>query len=140
MVDLLHRRNDGSFVILHNGLPYHVVSGDPLYNATVAAYNADPNAVSPEPAPQPITPPPVKSVTRFQARMILRQMPNPQGGTMFDAAEAWVTAKGGEAKFAWDEATSFTRDGQLISEFAAEFGLTSEQLDAMFLAASQIEV
>ena len=34
---LMHRRNDGSFVIKRNGLPYHVTEGDPLFAKVAAA-------------------------------------------------------------------------------------------------------
>lgn len=58
MWTLLHRRPDDTFVIQHNGWPYHVTVSDPLYAEVAAA--ADGVDLPPEQAPQPIevpTPP-----------------------------------------------------------------------------------
>lgn len=50
MIDLLHRREDGTFVIRLNGYPYHVVQDDPLFPAVSAA--AEGMDLPPEPVPQ----------------------------------------------------------------------------------------
>jgi hypothetical protein len=55
MMELQHRRSDGSFTALLNGLPYHVVEGDPLF-ATVDA--SDIAALPLEPVPEPSPPAP----------------------------------------------------------------------------------
>jgi hypothetical protein len=37
MINLMHRRSDGTFVIEQNGYPYHVVQDDPLYSEVAQA-------------------------------------------------------------------------------------------------------
>lgn len=56
-MDLQYRRPDGSFVALLNGLPYHVVDGDPLFAeaASLAADLGDALPFEPTPEPAPIT-------------------------------------------------------------------------------------
>lgn len=51
-MDVLFQRPDGSFVINHNGLPYHVTPDDPLF----AAAQAEGEDAPFEPAPAPPTP------------------------------------------------------------------------------------
>lgn len=43
-------------------------------------------------------------------------------------------------KLAWNEALVFRRDSPLVSQLAALIGLTSDQLDELFVTASQIIV
>jgi len=43
-------------------------------------------------------------------------------------------------KLAWDNVTEFTRDSPLLNGLAQTLGLTSTQVDALFLAASKIEI
>lgn len=54
--DLLHRRDDGTFVIQRNGMPYHVTTDDALYAEVAAA--AEGVDLPPEPVPEPVAPPP----------------------------------------------------------------------------------
>ncbi len=51
-MQVLHRRDDGSFVIELNGYPYHVPSYNPLYAEVSAA--ADGLTLPPEPMPQSV--------------------------------------------------------------------------------------
>ena len=37
MMEIQHKRDDGSFVATVNGMPYHVIPGDPYWDAAVAA-------------------------------------------------------------------------------------------------------
>ncbi len=53
MMELQYRRPDGSFVALVNGLPYHVIEGDPLF--AEAQKNGGDLPLEPVPAPAPIT-------------------------------------------------------------------------------------
>lgn len=56
---LKHRRDDGTFVIILNGYPYHVVQNDPLFaDVAAASEGAD---LEPEMSPTP-TPPAQPSV------------------------------------------------------------------------------
>ena len=49
MMVVLHRRPDGTFVIQHNGNPYHVIPEDPLFTEVAAA--AEGLELPPEPGP-----------------------------------------------------------------------------------------
>ena len=65
--ELRHARPDGTFVILLNGLPYHVVEADPLFEAvSAAAAGLD---LPPEPAPPPIPDAPQPTKAELIARL-----------------------------------------------------------------------
>ena len=48
-------RPDGTYVITHNGMPYHVIPDDPMFAAVDAYAKAYPASVQPEPQPEPPT-------------------------------------------------------------------------------------
>ncbi len=62
---LLHRRSDGTFVVVRFGHPYHVIQNDPLYPAVAAA--AEGVTLPPEPAPEPAPAPPPPTLASLQA-------------------------------------------------------------------------
>lgn len=69
MWTLLHRRDDGSFVIrLANGWPFHVEASDPLFPAVLAAAEGVelPDELHPEPL---ILPPALPSPREFMDRL-----------------------------------------------------------------------
>lgn len=72
-------------------------------------------------------------VSRFQAQAALYQ------AGLLEQAEAAVLAAGPLAKLAWDNAQEFRRTSPTINGLAAALGLSSEQIDALFIAAAQIE-
>jgi hypothetical protein len=74
-------------------------------------------------------------VSRFQAFAAL------DAAGLLTAATAKVNETGGVAKLAWDNAIEFRRNSPTINQLAGPSGLniTAEQLDALFLAAAEIE-
>jgi hypothetical protein len=54
-MQVLFKRPDGTFVILRNGFPYHVVQGDALFAAAATAGAAAPLEPAPDPVPAPQT-------------------------------------------------------------------------------------
>ena len=90
----------------------------------------------------PPAPPPVPSeITNFQARALLMQMPGSvQGRTLFSDVDDALRALGGVAWQAWEYATVFPRNSELIATMAAQFNLSEAQIDQMFTAAAQISV
>jgi hypothetical protein len=72
-------------------------------------------------------------VSRFQAFAALQQ------AGKLEAATAAATAAGGLAKLAWDNAIEFRRDSPTIASLAAAVGLDDAALDALFIAAAEIE-
>ncbi|WP_299830653.1 hypothetical protein [uncultured Roseobacter sp.] len=81
-----------------------------------------------------------ETVSRFQAKAAL----NDEG--LLTAAEAIVAAVGGTAQLAWNEAIEFRRDSPTIASLAPGLWPTNTAsqntaaLDALFIAAAQIEV
>ena len=89
-----------------------------------------------------ITPPTVDALTawrasakvsRFQAFAALSA-----AGKLTDATAA-VNAAGGVAKLAWDNAIEFRRNSPTIAGLASAVGLDDAALDALFIAAAEIE-
>jgi hypothetical protein len=72
------------------------------------------------------------AVDNAKARAVLLQM------GLFTQVDDAVKAAGGVAEQAWEYASQISRQGQLISMFAQQLGFSEEQLDSMFIAASQV--
>lgn len=84
-------------------------------------------------------PAPVPSqVYNFQARAVLMQMPGPGGGSLFDAIDTAIAQAGGIEWQAWEYATVFDRASPLIAGLAAGFGLSTEDIDQLFITAAGI--
>ncbi len=74
------------------------------------------------------------SVTRLQAKAALL------GAGLLAQIEAFVASADDMTQLAWREASTFDRRSLLVIGLANEFGLSDEQLDALFIAASQVRV
>jgi len=61
MFSLLHRRSDGSFVILRNNKPYHVIKEDILFEAVATAAEGVVLPAEPLPPSVPVRPSPTKA-------------------------------------------------------------------------------
>jgi hypothetical protein len=96
------------------------------YDAWVAAGNTvDPYVPPP--------PPPVTQVTCVQGRIALLN------AGLLDQAQAAVTAAGGATAIWWQYATNWERSNSLLNSLGATLGLTSTQIDQLFIAASQVQ-
>lgn len=83
-------------------------------------------------APAPIIP---QVVSRFQGRAALLQagkLQQIQNYIDLPTTDAFV-------KLAWNEVTEFRRQSPMIAVVTSVLGMTNADLDALFLAASQIE-
>lgn len=90
-------------------------------------------SVPPVPVPQ--------EVTNFQARYVLMQMPGrEEGRSLFDDVEDDLKAAGGVNWQAWQQSNHFVRSGLLINSLAANYNLTSEQVDELFRQAALVSV
>lgn len=89
------------------------------------------------PAPQPVVP---QIVSRYQAMAALFETPSPAhaGQTLLDDVQAAVTAAGGLALLAWQNANIFERHGVFITQLAPQLGLSDAQVDALFVAAANV--
>lgn len=102
--------------------------------AAVAPFNrmAPAGAITLPPPEAPTT------ITNFQARAALMQMPGLQGPTLFDDVDAMLHKMGGVALQAWEYANDVERAGPLVQQLAAQLGWTPDQLADFFVGASQI--
>lgn len=75
-----------------------------------------------------------QQVTNYQARSALIS------ADLFSAVDAAVRAQGpaSQAYQAWEYANVFSRSSPFIVDMGAALGLTAEQIDALFVAAAQV--
>lgn len=106
--------------------------GDPGWPEYLAWLSAGgvPDPLPPSTDP-PASPVPVE-VTRFQARAALFN------AGLLNQAAALAEEAGGIAYIAWIDAQGFRRDSPTIAALAPGLGLDDADLDALFIAASQI--
>lgn len=92
---------------------------------------------------QPPPPPPVvpQSISAAQGKLALYEAPPVRSGpTLYDDALAAVTAAEGPALIVWNNATVWNRTDQWIGQIATALGLTSAQVDALFVAAAAVQM
>ena len=79
------------------------------------------------------------SVTAAQARVALLAQPGSEPGkTLLDDANAACTAAGGDIQIYWEYGTEIHRDSPMLASVAHSLNLTSDQIDALFIAASKL--
>ncbi|KQP36708.1 hypothetical protein ASF25_01765 [Methylobacterium sp. Leaf100] len=116
--------------------------GSPVWSVTYQPIPA------PEPAPVP------SSVTNFQARAIMRQVPMPDGRSLFTTVDTTLrkavedTRELGEFEparvaadidwQAWEQANTYDRQGTLVSSLATRFDFDSDATDDLFRRADLI--
>jgi hypothetical protein len=81
-------------------------------------------------AAQPLVVP--QSITPRQCRLILSQ----QG--LLAQVEALIALSDEPTRITWEYALEFRRDDPLLNGLATQLGLTGQQIDAFFTAASQL--
>lgn len=87
------------------------------------------------PDPVDIIPVPVPEIiSRFQAKAVLLQM------ELLDDVETLMTSASPIVKLAWENAIEFNRQSPSLLAMASALGLSSEQLDALFIEASKVVV
>jgi hypothetical protein len=80
---------------------------------------------TPEPADVPATI--LASLSPAQVRLVLLQ------NNLLDTVESAVAASDRATQIEWQTRTEFKRDNALLNTMAASLGLTSQQVDEMFL-------
>lgn len=102
----------------------------PALAAWLAAGNVLDNAIVPS------------QITRWQAWQIMLATPsfkNPSPATLFGDVQAIVTATGGTMQYAWANQQYLYRHGPFLTPaLMAAVGVTSAQLDALFIAAQSL--
>ena len=87
------------------------------------------------PEPVDIIPVPVPQIiSRFQAKAVLLQM------ELLDDVETLMTSASPIVKLAWENAIEFNRQSPSLLAMSSALGLSSEQLDALFIEASKVVV
>ena len=87
------------------------------------------------PEPVDIIPVPVPQIiSRFQAKAVLLQM------ELLDDVETLIASASPIVKLAWENAIEFNRQSPSLLAMASALGLSSEQLDALFIEASKVVV
>ena len=110
---------------------YKAATVDDGIAAAREAYNAS------LPGAEAVVPPPriPQQVTRFQAKAALMQI------GLLDKIDASAAASDDPLfKLAWSEATMFDRNSPMVQSIAAAFGMSGDDVDQLFVAASQITV
>jgi hypothetical protein len=91
-------------------------------------------------APVPVPPVPAQ-VTRWQAMQIMAATPSaisPAPATLLDDVEGIVGATGGAMALAWVNQLYLYRNGPFVPALMTHVGFSSDQVDAMFIAAEQL--
>lgn len=98
---------------------------------------------NPSPAASPATPVIPQTLTAWQARAALKLKSVPTGGTLYDLVESAIMEmpEGPEkviVQTAWENNANFSRTSQTILSFAAQLGLTEEQIDQLFITGAKL--
>lgn len=145
---LLHRRDDGSFVVERNGWPYHVTADDPLFPDVAAA--AEGVDLPPEPQPEPPPPAPIVLTNRqlFAALALAGLITTDEAlaagrtGEVPAAIEAVFASLPEQdaflARLTWATMREVPRDHPLIAAMVAAQLATPQQVDALFALGASI--
>jgi hypothetical protein len=77
-------------------------------------------------------PPVPQVVSSMQAKVALSR------AGLLTNVENWVNAQSAETQLIWNTATTFSRDSQLLNTAAGALGLSSAQVDQLFVTAASI--
>lgn len=114
----------------------------PLGNVPLARFLVEhaedeggPPAIEPYSPPSPPSSPVPDSVTQYQAREILRQ------SGLLATVNAHIDSLGetDATYIAWHYASRIRRNSPFVSSIAPALGLSESQLDAMFVAAAELD-
>jgi len=133
--------------LTYTNMPGDLIEIEPEYHATLLAAQSVGAEIEPDinGVPQAVMPVALTAeetlnawrattkVSRFQAMAALHN-----AGLLDEAVEI-VTQVGGLIKIAWDNAMEFRRNSPAILNLALALGLDEEELDALFIAAAEIE-
>jgi len=134
-----------AFAAQSDASPYRLTSGTAVIRETDgAAIPADPaNAdyiayqtwLAAGNTPDPYVAPPATvplAVNAMQAKVALSR------AGLLSSVQAWVNSQDAETQLIWASAQSFNRSSTLIGNAAAALGLSSAQVDALFVSAAAI--
>lgn len=115
--DIPHKNITWHEVVREYGTPFEGLENDIWVIRTV-----DPNLITIVPS----------TITPRQCRLVLFA----QG--LLPTVEDMITQQGEQARITWEYAVEFNRNDPLLNSLGAALNLTEEQIDQMFIAASQL--
>ncbi len=118
---------ENTFILSEDGTSIPVSGGNRHYQE-VMDWVAQGNTIEPYVAPPLPTP---TSVTPRQARLALFQ------AGLLEAVEAAIAAADKPTQVTWEYAIEFRRDDPMINALGTQLGLTSQQIDQLFIVGSQ---
>lgn len=117
--------------------PHSAMPGFQIVTTTVppgffpTAYTWNGTAVVPTPAPPPPVP---QSVTATQAKIAL------VNANLYQNVNTYMTTSAPAMdQIAWQTATSFQRNDPIVLAMMGPLGISSAQMDALFIAAGQVQ-
>lgn len=137
--NLTYRREDGTFVGVVNGMPYHLIPSDALFPQAEAMAAEMGDALPLEPPPEPPAPAPMPTITRRQLRLALLRL-----NVTVEQVEAKIVAMPGTpiereaAMIEWRDSGTYDRNHPLVVALGAALGLTEAQIDAAWREAATI--
>lgn len=108
---------------------FEVITDAKTGEQTIRPYTAEEIAAR-EAAAAAVTVP--ASITPRQCRLVL------YGQGLLDQVETMIKAQPRPVQLAWEYASEFKRDDQLLEQLAKGLGLSDAQLDAFFVAAATL--
>lgn len=119
---------------VEGGILFFDSAGEQLFNVPRTLLPVDELPVSPE---LPLVP---QVVSRFQGREAMWQTPHGDA-SLFEAAEAIINGPDTPATYrrAWADLQEFRRDSEMLVAIATALGLSSADLDAIFILAGGIK-
>lgn len=117
-----------------DGIIFFTAGGEQLFNVPLTLVPVEEIPATPPMAVVPAT------VSRFQGREAMWRTPH-GSATLFEAAEATINAAETPAvyKRAWVDLQEFRRDSAMLQAIAENLGLSSADLDALFILAAGIK-
>ena len=132
-MNLLFKRHDGTFVAEVNGRPYHVTDDDPLFAGAAEAAAAMGAELHFEPPPETPVVLQAPTVSRAQAQIAL------YNAGLLDQLEATIASHPYRPVRIWYESANYWERGHpYVQALAVDMGLTEEQVDDLWLAATRV--
>jgi hypothetical protein len=140
MMELQFRRPDGTFVAILNGMPYHIVEDDELFEAAQEFADEMGEDLPFEPVPEPEDPgeEPLRPLSPRQLLIAALSIDITEDDilTMIDAIDDDQTRA--IARIEWAKAKTYDRNHWLVEELRVAMDFDAAEFDALWLWAASI--
>lgn len=138
--NVFYKRTDGTYVGTVNGLPYHILQSDPLYQeAQLMGAEApfEPTPVQPTIEQQRE----LMICSPAQMRLTLLNIPAGEGITLLDVVNN-IAASNPQANIVWQYAKMIYRNSPFIEQLLTNpvRAFTEEEVDGIFIAAMGLQI